>query len=429
MINIDDFDIIIFDADATLRRCTVPNQPCPNADGEWELLPGVKERIQAIDWSRRTFGIASNQAGVALGYLSEEQASKMLADCALACMANAQDRAIVIELCPHAVDARCECRKPKPAMLFRVIWHHVHMTMHEDGDPDREFDRACERALYIGDLETDEQAARAAGVRFAWAWDFFGKTREEWVAMLEAAHTRDKQRVCAHATPHLDIEIQENGIATGKGRCIDCRAVVDHARPAKMRRYACDVVFDNGDRVRRTIKIEMWLASDAAEHAATAAWQHDMGEVDAAVRVRDVDAGTEAIYEVTIEPDLLVEVRGLEARNFCHLSLEEATQMIADAKPIVAARKIAAPDRELLAASGRIEILVDAIRMAAERAKLGSAFTSPADAILKVGEMADWILHLEQKADRAEEEASRLRAENESISNALTALNERLDAL
>lgn len=30
--------LIIFDADGTLRRCTVPGQPCPNKDGEWELM-------------------------------------------------------------------------------------------------------------------------------------------------------------------------------------------------------------------------------------------------------------------------------------------------------------------------------------------------------------------------------------------------------
>lgn len=38
--------LIMFDADGTLRRCTVPGQPCPNNPDEWELMPNIKETLQ-----------------------------------------------------------------------------------------------------------------------------------------------------------------------------------------------------------------------------------------------------------------------------------------------------------------------------------------------------------------------------------------------
>ena len=37
------YELIVFDADGTLRRTVVPDQPCPRAAGEWILMPGVRE--------------------------------------------------------------------------------------------------------------------------------------------------------------------------------------------------------------------------------------------------------------------------------------------------------------------------------------------------------------------------------------------------
>jgi len=52
------YRLIIFDADGTLRCCTVPGQVCPNADNQWELLPNVKEKLSEIDW-----GVSRSGAG------------------------------------------------------------------------------------------------------------------------------------------------------------------------------------------------------------------------------------------------------------------------------------------------------------------------------------------------------------------------------
>lgn len=52
-------------------------------------------------------------------------------------------------LCPHAPDAGCECRKPRPGMLLQAA---------------REFDIDLENSFMVGDAVTDLQAAQSAGV-------------------------------------------------------------------------------------------------------------------------------------------------------------------------------------------------------------------------------------------------------------------------
>ena len=65
-----------------------------------------------------------------------------------------------IEICPHAPHLGCACRKPEPEMLLRLM---------------RRFRAAPEETLYVGDMDRDEGAARAAGTHFMWAHEFFGR--------------------------------------------------------------------------------------------------------------------------------------------------------------------------------------------------------------------------------------------------------------
>ncbi len=160
--------LYIFDADATLRRCTVKDQACPNRPGEWEVIPWAKERLAAIDWTRNGFGIVSNQGGIALGYLSEWTARKMLVDLAVE-MTGRYPHKNAIRLCPHAPNAGCACRKPSGEMIRAIVEAHGF-------EP--------KNAVYVGDLDTDRLAAESANVPFVWAWDFCGRTCEEWTTYL-----------------------------------------------------------------------------------------------------------------------------------------------------------------------------------------------------------------------------------------------------
>lgn len=158
-----DYRLIIFDADGTLRRCTVEGQPCPNAPGQWELLPNVKETLAKIKWGsphvgKTAFGIASNQSGVARGYMTKEEAYSLLKTLVLAAF-ETWPVAGSIQMCPHHPDQDCACRKPRPQMLERLMrkWR---LSPHE--------------VLYVGDMKSDQQAAANAGCEFMWAWEFFG---------------------------------------------------------------------------------------------------------------------------------------------------------------------------------------------------------------------------------------------------------------
>jgi HAD superfamily hydrolase (TIGR01662 family) len=165
--------LFIFDADATLRRCTVKDQGCPNRPGEWEAIPWAKERLATIDWTRNGFGIASNQGGVAHGYLTPFMACDLLTELALDVLGPHAGLVLArpgtIRICPHGSRAGCDCRKPAPKMLQEI------MTAWGVG-PDR--------TIFVGDLESDQGAALAAGCEFSWAWDFCGRTADEWTTWL-----------------------------------------------------------------------------------------------------------------------------------------------------------------------------------------------------------------------------------------------------
>jgi D-glycero-D-manno-heptose 1,7-bisphosphate phosphatase len=154
--------LYIFDADGTLRRTTVPGLPCPNRPGEWELIPGVRERLARIGWGegRARFGVASNQGGVGLGYMTLAAARRLLADMVVAAF-GVEPPPGSIEICPHAPYAACACRKPEPLMLTRLM---------------RRFNASPAETLFVGDMDKDEEAARRAGTRFMWAGEFFERT-------------------------------------------------------------------------------------------------------------------------------------------------------------------------------------------------------------------------------------------------------------
>ena len=67
----DKYFLLICDADGTLRRCTVPGQPCPNKNSEWEVIEEARDWLSQIDFATEYyFTIASNQGGVSLGLIS-----------------------------------------------------------------------------------------------------------------------------------------------------------------------------------------------------------------------------------------------------------------------------------------------------------------------------------------------------------------------
>jgi D-glycero-D-manno-heptose 1,7-bisphosphate phosphatase len=166
--------LVIFDADGTLRRTTVSGQPCPHAEDEWELLPGVRECLASIDWTRRDVGVASNQDHVGYGLIDSAKALELLVDM-IAAATNGAARDPEIRFCPHRLEEPCHCRKPAPGMLLDIM--QARRARPDD-------------TLFVGDSPVDEAAARAAGVRFVWAEDFFARVASP---VSEEAMQVDKQ--------------------------------------------------------------------------------------------------------------------------------------------------------------------------------------------------------------------------------------------
>jgi D-glycero-D-manno-heptose 1,7-bisphosphate phosphatase len=151
--------LYIFDVDGTLRWTTIPGQPCPNRPGEWRLMPNVKETLSRLDWGPQgvMLGVASNQGGVALGYMTEAMARQLIEETIIEAIGGLPARTF-IEICTCAPQVACQCRKPKPGMLITI--------MRRAGVSRRD-------TLFVGDLDKDREAARRAGVRFLWAHEFF----------------------------------------------------------------------------------------------------------------------------------------------------------------------------------------------------------------------------------------------------------------
>ena len=157
---LDRVRLYIFDADGTLRWTTVPGQKYPLHPDEWRLMPNVPERLGAIAWSAGGpwLAIASNQNGIAEGLLTETAARGMIEAMLAAALGRIPD-GTRIEMCVCSETAGCDCRKPAPGLLLRLLASYG-VAPHE--------------ALFVGDLPIDAEAARRAGIGFMWACEFFG---------------------------------------------------------------------------------------------------------------------------------------------------------------------------------------------------------------------------------------------------------------
>jgi D-glycero-D-manno-heptose 1,7-bisphosphate phosphatase len=135
-----------------LDRDGVLNAKAPRAQyvrnwSEFKWLPGVKEDLRRLNEAGFKIILVSNQAGINRGAMTERDLHdihhKMVGE-----IEQAGGRVDAIYYCPHDWDEGCECRKPKPGMLFQA---------------QHDFNLDLSRTMFIGDDERDAQAAEAAG--------------------------------------------------------------------------------------------------------------------------------------------------------------------------------------------------------------------------------------------------------------------------
>jgi histidinol-phosphate phosphatase family protein len=149
---------LLLDVDGTLRK-TKSGEIFPRSPEDVELLPGRREVLQRFIDEGYSLFFVSNQSGVASGTLSKEAA-----DAAFARTIELLGLPIAeVAYCPHpAFPVGCFCRKPLPGLGVALIRNHQ---------------LARESMIMVGDMDSDRDFARALGVRYVDAGEFFPAPR------------------------------------------------------------------------------------------------------------------------------------------------------------------------------------------------------------------------------------------------------------
>ncbi|MEJ7710688.1 MAG: HAD family hydrolase [Pyrinomonadaceae bacterium] len=135
----------------------------------YKVYPYAAQAVRLLNDRGWLAFLVTNQAGVARGYFAEEMIGavhQILIDE----LEMEGARLNAIYYCPHhpsigppAYQLDCDCRKPKPGLIYRAAAEH---------------DIDLKRSWMVGDRFSDMQLARNAGVRCAFVLSGYG--RGEW---------------------------------------------------------------------------------------------------------------------------------------------------------------------------------------------------------------------------------------------------------
>lgn len=138
--------LIILDRDGVINHDSAAYIKSPE---EWKPIPGSLEAIALLSQAGYRVLVATNQSGVGRG-LFEMSTLNAIHDKMHRALGLAGGRIDGIFYCPHAQDAGCNCRKPKPGLLEEIA---------------HRFGVSLEGVPLIGDSLRDLQAAAAVGAQ------------------------------------------------------------------------------------------------------------------------------------------------------------------------------------------------------------------------------------------------------------------------
>ena len=140
---------VILDRDGVLNRESESGWLAEASQWKWEQ--GSLEALQLLARAGIKLSIVTNQSGVGRGVVSLEAVDR-IHDWLQAELAAAGVLLQGIYVCPHAPEADCRCRKPRPGLVEEAI---------------ADSGIAADRTLLIGDDLRDLEAGRAASVAIA----------------------------------------------------------------------------------------------------------------------------------------------------------------------------------------------------------------------------------------------------------------------
>jgi D-glycero-D-manno-heptose 1,7-bisphosphate phosphatase len=138
--------LVILDRDGTINEDSDQYIKSPE---EFHPIEGSLEAIARLTQAGYRVVVATNQSGIARGLFDTATLVAMHAKLQRL-VAQAGGRIDAFFFCPHAADAACECRKPKPGMLAEVA---------------RRFNVSLKDVYMVGDARRDVEAAAAAGAK------------------------------------------------------------------------------------------------------------------------------------------------------------------------------------------------------------------------------------------------------------------------
>ncbi len=143
---------VFIDRDGTLIK-DVPYNANPALI---EFLPDAIETLSALKKNKFLLILISNQSGVARGFFSVEQLEKMH-DVIQQTLSNFNVKLDAIYYCPHHPEGKikeytieCECRKPKPGLIFKAA---------------AAYNIDLNNSWMVGDILNDVEAGNAAGCK------------------------------------------------------------------------------------------------------------------------------------------------------------------------------------------------------------------------------------------------------------------------
>ena len=138
--------LVILDRDGVINHDSVHYIKSP---AEWKPLPGSLEAIARLNQAGYRVVVATNQSGVGRGLFDMDTLNAIHEKMHRA-VQGAGGRIDAIFYCPHAPDANCGCRKPKPGLFERIAaCYNIDLA----------------NVYAIGDTLRDVKAAVAAGAR------------------------------------------------------------------------------------------------------------------------------------------------------------------------------------------------------------------------------------------------------------------------
>ncbi len=138
--------LVILDRDGTINHDSDQHIKSP---AEWKPIKGSLEAIARLSHAGWRVVVATNQSGIGRG-LFDMATLNAIHDSMHRAVHQAGGRIDAVFFCPHACDANCDCRKPKPGMLLEIA---------------RRMNAELQGVPMVGDSLRDLQAAAAAGAK------------------------------------------------------------------------------------------------------------------------------------------------------------------------------------------------------------------------------------------------------------------------